>query len=267
MERYRWLIESLFDGGVYPSLACYARGHDALRYHRVVAKTKGLGAGWGFQGIFPLLRERGFRALSIGEPPPRTQLAAALHLVRDDGGDDAHRALADDSTLERAFLDAGYATFDRCCDWNAPAASRAAVVAVAHADVIVGMHGAAMTHSPGPKINQYAIAQTQLQRHRRVDGVGLDAVGFAQAPYIRKTTRRLRRTLLRDAHQFTERRRPVVFCSLHEGILRQDIPRPRTTRTALDARRRAGRPDCSLRERGVRRPAREEAVLRQITHY
>ena len=30
--------------------------------------------------------------------------------------------------------------------WNAPAASRAAVVAVARADVIVGMHGAAMTH-------------------------------------------------------------------------------------------------------------------------
>ena len=146
VERYRWLIESLFDGGVYPSLACYARGHDALWYHRVVAKTKGLGAGWGFQGIFPLLRERGFRALSIDEPPPRTQLTAALHLTRDDGGDDAHRALADDSTLERAFLDAGYAMFDRCCDWNAPAASRAAVVAVARADVIVGMHGAAMTH-------------------------------------------------------------------------------------------------------------------------
>ena len=146
MERYRWLIESLFDGGVYPSLACYARGHDALRYHRVVTKTRGLGAGWGFQGIFPLLRERGFHALSIDEPPPRTQLAAALHLMRDDRGDDAHRSILDDTALERAFLDAGYATFDRCCDWNAPAASRAAVVAVAHADVIVGMHGAAMTH-------------------------------------------------------------------------------------------------------------------------
>ena len=69
-----------------------------------------------------------------------------MHLTREDRGDDAHRALADDSALERAFLDAGYATFDRCCDWKDPAVSRAAVVAVARADVIVGMHGAAMTH-------------------------------------------------------------------------------------------------------------------------
>ena len=66
--------------------------------------------------------------------------------MRDDGGDDAHRSILDDTALERAFLSAGYATFDRCCDWNDPTASRAAVVAVAHADVIVGMHGAAMTH-------------------------------------------------------------------------------------------------------------------------
>ena len=98
------------------------------------------------EGIFPLLRQRGFRALSMDEPPPRTQLAAALHLTRDDRGDDAHRSILDDTALEHAFLDAGYATFGRCCDWNAPSASRAAVVAVARADVIVGMHGAAMTH-------------------------------------------------------------------------------------------------------------------------
>ena len=58
----------------------------------------------------------------------------------------AVRSILDDTALEHAFLDAGYATFGRCCDWNAPSASRAAVVAVARADVIVGMHGAAMTH-------------------------------------------------------------------------------------------------------------------------
>ena len=70
-----------------------------------------------------------------------------------------------------------------------------------------------------------------------------------------------------DAHQFAERRRSLVLCAIYEGILRQDIPRPRTETRALDARRRDGRPDRALRERGVRWPAREEAILRKITHY
>jgi len=59
----------------------------------------------------------------------------------------------------------------------------------------------------------------------------------------------------------------MVLCAIYEGILRQDIPRPRTETRALDARRRDGRPDRALRERGVRWPAREEAILRKITHY
>ena len=55
----------------------------------------------------------------------------------------------------------------------------------------------------------------------------------------------------------------VLAAIVHEGLLRQDIPRPRAETTALDARRRDGRPDRPLRGRGVRRPgpARQEAVL------
>ncbi len=56
-------------------------------------------------------------------------LAAPATLVDFHTGDDAgHRALADDEALARAFLGAGYATFDRCCDWAAPDAARTAVV-------------------------------------------------------------------------------------------------------------------------------------------
>ena len=69
-----------------------------------------------------------------------------LHLVRDDRGADAHRALASDATLERAFRRAGATNFTRCCDWAQTSGADDAIRAVAAADVIVGMHGAAMTH-------------------------------------------------------------------------------------------------------------------------
>ena len=55
----------------------------------------------------------------------------------------------------------------------------------------------------------------------------------------------------------------VLAAIVHEGLLRQDIPRPRAETTALDARRRDGRPDRALRERGVGRAARAAAVLRR----
>ena len=77
----------------------------------------------------------------------------------------------------------------------------------------------------------------------------------------RFSTRRCRRTLLRDADQLAEGGWSLVLCALHEGLLRQDLPRPRAQTRALDARRGPGRPDRALRERGIIRPAREEAVL------
>ena len=42
VERYRWLIEALFAGGVYPSLECYAHSNNDLVYRgRVVSKLDG----------------------------------------------------------------------------------------------------------------------------------------------------------------------------------------------------------------------------------
>ncbi len=137
VERYRWLIEALFTGGVYPSLECYAHSNNDLVYRgRVVSKLDGHGGaelelkrvGGVFPGVLPLIRERGLAALNITSPPPRTRLRHVLHLTRDDAG---HRALVDDEALEAAFLGAGYATFDRCCDWGAADAARAAVRQVA----------------------------------------------------------------------------------------------------------------------------------------
>ena len=37
VERYRWVLEALFKGGVYPSLACYAHANGDLVYHSVMS--------------------------------------------------------------------------------------------------------------------------------------------------------------------------------------------------------------------------------------
>mmetsp|Transcript_22778 Transcript_22778/g.70442 ORF Transcript_22778/g.70442 Transcript_22778/m.70442 type:complete len:391 (+) Transcript_22778:43-1215(+) len=143
VEGYRPLLEAIFPAGAYPSLECFGEGRRVYRH--VVVRTSRIGQGWGWNDALPFYRERGFRALGLAEPPRRADLKAVLHLVRDDRGADAHRALASDATLERAFRRAGATNFTRCCDW-AQTSGADAIRAVAAADVIVGMHGAAMTH-------------------------------------------------------------------------------------------------------------------------
>ena len=59
------------------ALACYARGHDSCAITGSSQKPRDSEQG-GASGLFPRARRRALPALSIDEPPPRTQLAAAL---------------------------------------------------------------------------------------------------------------------------------------------------------------------------------------------
>ena len=143
-ERWRPFLAELFKDGVYASLACYQRHHPhARRYDRVavVTATK-------FNTAVPsYFRDVGFAAFGLTTPiEPAGDPRTVLHLRREDmeGTLRAHRTLRNASVLENAFRRAGFAV-EHCCDFR-KATTAAVIRAVSRADVVVGMHGAALAH-------------------------------------------------------------------------------------------------------------------------
>ena len=69
----------------------------------------------------------------------------AVHIVRTDTRFPGRR-LDDDAPLRAAFAAAGVAHWETCCNWTSPDAAREGIEKIARADVVVGMHGAGLSH-------------------------------------------------------------------------------------------------------------------------
>mmetsp|Transcript_29807 Transcript_29807/g.89189 ORF Transcript_29807/g.89189 Transcript_29807/m.89189 type:complete len:379 (+) Transcript_29807:3-1139(+) len=140
---WKSFLAELFPEGVFPTIECLRTQPARTFRHVVTVHTTPVSSP-------PLaFRDAGYKAFRVAPPTKRgVALRNVLHLGRSDpeGTKKALRTLADDRELERAFRRAGDFEFKRCCDWRRPDATANVMAAISTADVIVAMHGAALTH-------------------------------------------------------------------------------------------------------------------------
>jgi len=73
------------------------------------------------------------------------RVRTAVHIVRNDRKIPG-RSLANDAPLRAAFAAAGVTRWETCCDWASSGAAREGIEKIARADVVIGMHGAGLSH-------------------------------------------------------------------------------------------------------------------------
>lgn len=157
--KWQPFLDALFTGGVYanpqlappgvfaPFVLCETR--DTVKIANDALKE--------------IYRERGFAAFNVTQGS-----GTVVHIQRTDTGKRAYRTLENDEVWAEAF--GRHFKYVRCCDWHAPNSTREALVKMASADVVIGMHGAGLTHAywmrpHGVLIDVHAETPTTTKAH------------------------------------------------------------------------------------------------------
>lgn len=142
VEAWRPLLQALFRGGIYKNPDCVEGDLDIDRFAIARKPPQIVLAS---DDLKLLYREAAARAFGVAEPAHASDTLRIVHMVREDEGP---RALESDQPIVEAFArQASNIEWIRCCNFSAPNSTEVALRAVASADVLLGMHGAGLTHS------------------------------------------------------------------------------------------------------------------------
>jgi len=156
------LIKQLFSGGMYTSLEAVA----SMCFERVIW-------GWGVNSVYyqylPAMRRLvgDFARLHLKhfyQPPVPPAFAATvfsdseqakvqvhqkkLNIVYFTRGNSSEgRSMAREELIAQAFVSSGWANVHLCCDYNKPNSFQEQLALAYHADVVIGLHGAGLTHA------------------------------------------------------------------------------------------------------------------------